>query len=559
MKHRVARSFVILAGLLAIPRPLAAQWWLEAQLSEQTPQPDAGLASAVDLDGETAVAGAPGDDTTATNAGAVHVFRRTPSGWMPEAKLYGSDPTNNDNVGVSVAVDGDTLVAGGDANGQAPTSGGEAYVFVRSGTTWSEQARLTGSLVTNGEWFGSSVAVQGDTLLVGAMKEGSPIVVRAGAVYVFERSGTAWAEQDILWARTPADGDEFGADLAIDGDTLVVGAARDDNTNGTAAGSAWVFLRSGTTWSDGLELLADDGTSGDQFGSSVGIDGDTIVVGARYDDPGGNAAAGSAYVFVRSGTSWTQQQKLTAANGQLDDRFGSAAAIEGDAVAIGALGDDVQGHNFAGSAYLFARSGTQWSQILHFKEPTPAPYNTFGTSVAMQGGRVLIGSAGYDQPGVPSGGTAYVYDDDPLFTLYCTAGTSASGCQATIGASGVPSATAVSGFVLSASGAEGAKSGNFIYGTGARQALSWGNGTSYRCFASPVMRGAIQNGTGTPGQCDGSYAEDLNARWCASCPRPNHNPGPGVTLRGQLWHRDPQSTSNRTSGFSDAVEWTLAL
>jgi hypothetical protein len=142
---------------------------------------------------------------------------------------------------------------------------------------------------------------------------------------------------------------------------------------------------------------------------------------------------------------------------------------------------------------------------------------------------------------------------------YCTAGTSASGCQALISASGTASATAVSGFTLSAATVEGNKDGLFFYGTNGRQANPWGNGTSFQCVAPPVKRGGLLVGAGTVGNCDGSFSQDLNARWCASCSKPSHNPGPGATVQAQLWYRDPLNTSNQTTSLSDAIEFCVGL
>ncbi len=140
---------------------------------------------------------------------------------------------------------------------------------------------------------------------------------------------------------------------------------------------------------------------------------------------------------------------------------------------------------------------------------------------------------------------------------YCTAGTSASGCQAFISASGIPSASAPSGFDLFASEVEGSKYGLFFLGVHGRQANSWGNGTSYLCVVPPVIRGGLRPKNGTPGACDGSFAQDWNALWCATCPRPRKNPGAGATVQAQLWYSDPWSTSNRTTSLSDAVEFIV--
>jgi hypothetical protein len=137
---------------------------------------------------------------------------------------------------------------------------------------------------------------------------------------------------------------------------------------------------------------------------------------------------------------------------------------------------------------------------------------------------------------------------------YCTPGTSASGCQATLSGSGTPSATAASGFTLTASAVEGDKDGLFFFGANGRQANPWGNGTSLQCVVMPVSRGGLLAGSGTQGACDGSLSQDLNARWTA---RPNQNPGPGALVQAQLWYRDPQNTSNQSTSFSDAAEFLV--
>src|SRR5688572_3753163 len=150
------------------------------------------------------------------------------------------------------------------------------------------------------------------------------------------------------------------------------------------------------------------------------------------------------------------------------------------------------------------------------------------------------------------------FDIGTAWQSYCTAGTSASGCQAQISASGLSSATAASGFHLAATGVEGQKDGLFFFGTNGRQANPWGNGTSYQCVVPPVLRAPVMAGAGTNGLCNGSFALDLNALWCPSCPKPAKNPGAGATVQAQLWYRDPSSTSNQTTSMSNAVEFTVA-
>jgi hypothetical protein len=177
-------------------------------------------------------------------------------------------------------------------------------------------------------------------------------------------------------------------------------------------------------------------------------------------------------------------------------------------------------------------------------------------SVAVdQGGATLVFC--YEGSGVQDDVFARTYTTVLSPTNYCTAGISGSGCQAHISASGSPSASATSGFLLTAAGVEGSKDGVFFFGTNGRQANLWGNGTSLQCVVPPVVRAGLLSGSGNQGACDGTFAQDMNALWCSTCPKPAKNPGPGALVQAQLWYRDPNSTSNQTTSLSDAIEFTV--
>ena len=171
--------------------------------------------------------------------------------------------------------------------------------------------------------------------------------------------GTSWSEQQKLVANDGAEEDDFGFSMVLSGDTLVVGASYDSNDNGSNSGSAYVFVPSGTTWTQQQKLVASDGAANDDFGISVALSGDTLVVGAALDDDNGSTS-GSVYVFVRSGTTWTQQQKLVASDGVAYDEFGGSVTLDGDTLVVGAALDDDNG-SASGSVYVFVRSGTSWS------------------------------------------------------------------------------------------------------------------------------------------------------------------------------------------------------
>jgi hypothetical protein len=340
---------------------------------------------------------------------------RNNGSWSQQAYLKASNTGEGDTFGFSVAVSGDTVVVGAWFESSATTgvngnqadnsalASGAAYVFARSGATWSQQAYLKASNTGAGDSFGSSVAIAGDTIVVGAFGEDSAATgvdgnqadnsaQNAGAAYVFVRSNGTWSQQAYLKASNTDAGDAFGWSVAIAGDTVVVGAIGErsgapvvngDQADNSAfdAGAAYVFVRSGTTWSQQAYLKASNTDPNDQFGASVALSDDTIVVGAPGEDSpatgvnGGNQAiniafgAGAAYLFVRSGTTWSQQAYLKASNTGAGDAFGSAVAVSGDTIIAGAPAEDSAGAGVnanptdnsainAGAAYTYAPDST---------------------------------------------------------------------------------------------------------------------------------------------------------------------------------------------------------
>ena len=517
--------------------------------------------NSVAVSGDTALVGAHSDDHPgAVHAGSAYVFVRSGTTWSEQQKLTASDAAASDAFGSSVALSGETAVIGASSDTHAGgTDAGSAYVFVRSATTWSEQQKLTASDAAFSDSFGISVAVSGDTAVIGASSDTHAGGVAAGSAYVFVRSGTSWSEQQKLTASDAAASDGFGTSVALSGDTAVVGAWTDDHSGGTDAGSAYVFVRSGTTWSEQQKLTASDAADFDGFGISASLSGDTAVFGACSDDHAGGADAGSAYVFVRSATTWSEQQKLTASDAASGDLLGCSVTLTGDTAVVGAFLDDHAGVMNAGSAYVFVSSGASWGEQQKLVASDPAANDDFGISVGASGEAAVVGAYNDDHAGGLEAGSAYAFDlsASPSYSTYCTAGISASGCQAALSASGVASASAASGFDLMASTVEGAKSGGFFFGTSGKQANPWGNGTSFICVAPPLTRLRTLPGSGTQGACDGSFAQDLNAIWCPSCPSPSKNPGPGVLVQAQLWYRDPRTTSNQASSLSDAIEFCV--
>ncbi|NNC92174.1 MAG: hypothetical protein HKN80_06745 [Acidimicrobiia bacterium] len=332
---------------------------------------------AVALDDPTLVTGAPSDDTLLANAGAVWIHTRNGDGtWSLTVKLNASDAAGGDQFGSAVAVEGDTMVAGAPF---AAEGEGAVYVFNRSpGGLWSQSARLepTGNPgVVN---FGSSVDLAGNTVVIGAPAGGT------GAVYVFNADGEGvWAETTVLTPTDAQAGDLAGTDVALSGDTILVGASLQDAA-GASSGSAYAFVRGGDgTWSQQAKLIASDAAAGDLFGDAVELVADIAVIGARANDDAGSGS-GSAYVFTRSPEDiWSEQAKLLASDAAAAGLFGAALSFDGAQLVVGAPG--------AGAAYIFDSPG--WLQSVPLEGEL-----LYGGDVAIDGEALAVATQA-----VPSG------------------------------------------------------------------------------------------------------------------------------------------------------------
>jgi len=402
------------------PITIDPNWTQQQKLTAADGVPTAFFGNSVAINGDTVVVGAP-VDTVGVNGGqgSAYVFVRSGTNWSLQQKLVASDGAEADLFGTSVAISGDTIVAGALDDTVGGNAGqGSAYVFVRNGTIWPQQQKLVASDGAADDNFGSSVAIDGNTIVVGAPFDNiGTLGGNAGSVYVFVRSSSTFSQQQKLIAPDIAADDQFGTSVAISGDTIVAGAPLHDVGSNSNQGSAYVFVRGGSIWSEQRELTAADAAD-DQFGISVAISGDTAVVGAKSDDIGGDIDQGSAYVFVRtSGSIWTQQQKLLAADGTTDDQFGYSVAISGDTVVAGAFVDDIGTHTDQGSAYIFTRSSTTWTQQQKLTAADGAANDAFGVCVAIDGHYIAIGAFADDVGPNTDQGSAYVFlesSPDPL-------------------------------------------------------------------------------------------------------------------------------------------------
>jgi len=244
-----------------------------------------------------------------------------------------------------------------------------------------EAAKLTAIDADDDDRFGWTVAVDGVVTLVGAFKH-DEVALNAGAVYAFRREGTTWVQEAELLASDGASTDRFGWAVGLDGNVAIIGARTEDDSEADA-GAAYVFRRSGTSWNQEAKLLATDGAAGDDFGGSVAIDGDLIVVGAGRNDDGGDGS-GSAYVFRHVLGAWMQEAKLVAADASAGDDFGVAVRVSGNRVLVGADLENAGG-SLSGSAYVFREGGGVWTQETKLVASDASPNDRFGFTVRVHG------------------------------------------------------------------------------------------------------------------------------------------------------------------------------
>lgn len=313
------------------------------------------------------------------------------------AKLTAPWPRGGGELGRSVAIDGNVAVIGAPGNVEFKGVGaaGEAHVFVAAGTSWRHRRRLTAFDREQGDSFGRAVAVSGDTIAVGAEHDVVDGTAAAGSVYVYVRDGERWVLERKLVAPHPRTEAHFGHNLALQNDTLVVG------TWGTDI--VYVFERTGAWWDVPQVILAQPHQAGN-FGHSVALDGETLVVGAEW-----RAGCGGASVFNRIDSEWTFEHDLAAGDLRSDDQFGSAVAVEGDTIAVGACLADHPTNQDGGAVYLFTRLGDGWGEQQKLVPCDDRQGQRFGWSVALSGDRLVVGAPLDSVEGVSATGGGHAF------------------------------------------------------------------------------------------------------------------------------------------------------
>ena len=399
---------ILIAVLLGLTGAIAASAGTLSVASERklvppVPQEGEEAGWAVALDGDTVVVGADQNSQAGDAAGAVRVYTGSAAAPTLQATLTASDATPGDNLGISVAADGDAIVAGAFHRFAPTPAPGKAYVFRRTGTTWAEEAKLVAPDGQNNDAFGWSVAVVGDVAVVGAPFAWSGSPFGNSGVYTFVRDENGvWTYDGKL---TRPGEYTFGWSLAFDGTTLVVGASLGLNNS---AGRVFVYQRSFGGWFFRQQLSPSDLSSNAEFGNSVAVSGTHMLIGAWFNTAG--SPAGSAYFYESTGGIWTESAKFNAPDGTASETFGEAVAIDGQRAIVTDSGLDVNGAEDIGAAYLFqhdSASGWQSTGTLRASDGLTGDY--FGTAAAMQGSRVLIGAAYYiDDASATQPGAAYL-------------------------------------------------------------------------------------------------------------------------------------------------------
>ena len=383
----------------------------EVKITADDGEEDDLFGRSVSISGDYAIIGAHGDDDNGSDAGSAYIFVRDDQDWVQQEKITADDGARRDNFGYSVSISGGYAVVGARYDNDNGENSGSAYIFVRDGEDWVQQQKIIADDGETGDRFGRSVSISGDYVIVGAFADDDNGET-SGSAYIFVRNVEDWIQQDKIVADDGETNDHFGYSVSISGDYAIVGAFEDDD-NGDRSGSAYIFVRDGEDWIQQDKITADDGAEGKQFGKSVPIGGDYAIAGA-YCDYDNGYISGAAYIFIREGEDWIQQQKITADDGEARDAFGYSVSISGNYVIIGAKGDNDNGDR-SGSAYIFVRDGEDWIQQQKITADDGEEGDNFGQSVSISGDYAIVGAFGDDDNGDASG-SAYIYTFQEMLT-----------------------------------------------------------------------------------------------------------------------------------------------
>lgn len=384
--------------------------------------------ASVSISGNTVVIGSPRDQAGANQLqGSACIFERNlggADGWGRTVKLTATDGAADDHFGLSVAIDGDVVLVSAPLDRVGNNiEQGSVYIFERNAGgsgKWGEVKKLVASDGAAFDQFGHSVAISGNTIIVGVPLDRVGENIFQGSVYIFERDAGGennWGEVKQLLASEGAAGDRFGNSVAISQDTIVVGAPFGGVGINSFPGSAYIFERNtrGEVWGEVKQLTASDGQESDFFGHSVAISGKTVIVGAPFHAIGSNKRQGSAYIFERTagiGDVWGETRKLDALDGEAGDLFGASVSISGDIALVGAHSDDVEDNSEQGSAYIFSRNtggSGNWGEVRKLTASDGAANDEFGISASISGDTLVVSAFRDDVAESSDQGSAYIF------------------------------------------------------------------------------------------------------------------------------------------------------
>jgi FG-GAP repeat len=367
------------------------------------------------LDNNILAVGASEFDGSATDSGAVFIFQLNAGDWTQTAILEPSNTNAQARFGESVSLSGNTLAIGAFGDADKGPKAGAVYIYTLAAGQWAQTAKLTAANTAAGDRFGSSVSLAGDLLVVGA-PYADALANNAGAAYVFRRTNNIWSQEARLDATLPNAGDLFGHAVDTDSTRILVGAYLDDE-RGTDSGSATVFALQQGTWQPQAHLVPADGNTNDWFGhNQVAIEGNLLAIGAPGDDDRGTNS-GSAYVYTFTANTWQLQQKLAPPQLGPTDSFGKSLALDQGSLLVGARLDDTLKWN-AGAAYLFTLVNNQWRQRAMITAQTSFAGAEFGRGVALGQGHLAVGGHKFSLGGQPELGAAWVFNLDQCQTCY---------------------------------------------------------------------------------------------------------------------------------------------
>jgi hypothetical protein len=405
------RGAFVLGVFGAVAIGAARPAWAQCEFSEDQKVVAADRAAgdiyggAVGVSGEWVFVMSEWDDDNGVDSGSAYIYRQNGSTWDFQAKVKPPDGAAGDNFGRSVAVDGTTAVIG--AHWDDTTGGmnaGSAYVWRFNGSTWNAVKKLVPFDTKANQAFGNACAIDGDVLAVTSWRD-NVVGSESGSTYVWRFNGVEWVFEQKLLPSDPASNDQFGRGVWISGDDMVIGAWKDDD-GGSNTGSAYVFHYNGSSWVQVQKLHANDAAAEDNFGFSVSMDGNLILVGSHRADTDGLTNTGAAYFFRYNGSSWVQEQKVTASDKQANDWMGWAVAVDGDTALISSH------HAYAtplvspGYGYIFQHVGGTWVEQQKLVSSDGVPGDTLAFHLALDGDIAVMGAWRDDA----EAGSAYIYD-----------------------------------------------------------------------------------------------------------------------------------------------------